>query len=163
MHGEQLTEELLIKIEEAVANGANTNKEVAVALRWTEEKFRNWKHGVRKNGAEEKAQIATAIKKGTARQKGSMLRLAETAMAISLQERHITETKTEVTVQKSKEGDEGEVIYEKTTTTHKYIAPNPTLSMFTAVNCSSGKWKSINNVQNITVKEKSKYEVELGD
>ena len=153
MHGEQLTEELLIKIEEAVANGANTNREIADSLKWTEEKFRSWKHGKRKNGEEESTRISTAIKKGEARQKGSLLRLAETAIAKMLTGYHEEETKTE----------ESDIKGKTVTTTRKYYAPNATIAMFTAVNCSDGKWKSINNVQSITVTEKSKYEVELGE
>ena len=153
MYGEQLTEELLFNIEDAVANGANTNKEVAVALGWKERKFQEWKHGNRKNGVEESVKIREAIKKGTARQKGSLLRLAETAMAKMLTGYHEEETKTEDSEAKGK----------TVTTTKKYFAPNATIAMFTAVNCSDGKWKSINNAQNIVVKEKAKYEVELGD
>ena len=141
MHGEQLTEDILIVIEEAVAKGANTNKEIADCLGWTQRKFESWKHGQRVDGDEESARICDAIKRGQNRQSQNLLRLAENALAKLIVGHHEEETKTEVSDTK------GTTV----TTTKKYYPPNPTIAMFTAVNHSNGKWQSINNKETTNV------------
>ena len=141
MKGEQLTEELLINIEEAVANGADTNKQIADAIGFTESTFHKWRYGERKNGDEESERIGKAIKRGTNRQHKNLLRLAENALAKMVGGYHEEETKTEVSDTK------GTTV----TTTRKYYPPNATIAMFTAVNCSNGKWQSINNKETTNV------------
>jgi hypothetical protein len=167
MPAEQLTEDILNAIEDAVANGATTNKEIAKSLGWAYQKFINWKQGKRVDGENEKTKIDQAIKKGEKRQLKYFLKLAENTHPKLLTGYHEEETKTEVTKQKTKDGDEGEgeIIYEKSTTTRKYYPPNPTIVMFTEVNASNGKWKSINNKddksKNITINLPKGAELEI--
>jgi len=128
-----LSEYTLICLENAVANGAKTNAEMAQALGWSESKFRNVKDGDRKNGVEESARISQAIKKGEERQSDVFLALAEN----SLKKLVAGFEYTEVTVEVS-ESEKG--TFNKTKTVKKYIKPDTAAVIFTLVN--SGKWKN---------------------
>ncbi len=150
---EQLTEELLIDIEEAVAQGASTNKEIADSIGWTEGKFRDWEDGRRKNGEEESTKIHQAIKRGQSRQRKNLLRIAENSLVKLVGGYQYQEVKEEISDLKGT----------TTVTTTKYKEPNTTAVLFTLVNNGEGKYKSINNVQNTVVVEKTKYEVECED
>lgn len=138
MADSDLTEYTLICLENAVANGAKTNAEMAEALGWTEDKFRNVKHGKRVNGDTEKTQIATAIRKGENRQMDVFLALAENSL-----KKLIVGYEYEEVTEESGYNEKGE--FSKKKTTKKHIKPDSNAVMFTLVNSGKGRWRSLNS------------------
>ena len=149
---EQLTEDLLDDIEDAVARGATTNLEIASSLGWTERKFRGWKDGERKNGISESDQIRQAIKRGKKTQRGYILRKAKNSLVKMVEGYSYEETKIEDSNLKG---------ITKTVTT-KYKEPNTTAVLFALVNNSDGEYKSINNIQPEEIKSTKPKTLKIG-
>jgi hypothetical protein len=145
---QQLTRELLIDIEQAVADGASTDKEIADAIGWNIDTFRDWKQGKRKDGANESTKIHDAIKKGQSRQRKHFLQIAEYAL-----KKRITGYEYEETTEESGLTDKGS--FTKTKVVKKSIEPNVTSIIFALVN--SGKWKSINREIQIETEKALKH------
>lgn len=77
----EVTDELLHAIEDVVAAGANSTREIAQFLEIPYQTYRNLSEGRRKkNGAEEMDKIGQAFNRGLARQIPRMLSAAETAL-----------------------------------------------------------------------------------
>jgi hypothetical protein len=151
----QLTEDLLIDIEQAVADGATTDKEISDAIGWNYETFKSWKLGKRKNGESESTQIYTAIKKGQSRQRKHFLQVAEYSLMKRIKGYNYKETTIE-------QGSTDKGDFEKTKVVEKQVEPNITAIIFALVN--SGKWQSVNREQMLNVQDGKitiKYEREL--
>lgn len=133
-----LTDYTLICLENAVANGAKTNAEMAQALGWSESKFRNIKDGDRKNGAEESARISQYIRNGENRQMDVFLALAENSLR-----KLVVGYEYEEVTEESGLNEKGE--FSKKKTTKKQIKPDANAVMFTLVNSGKGRWRSINS------------------
>lgn len=138
MADSDLTDYTLICLENAVANGAKTNAEMAQALGWSEAKFDNVKGGRRVNGEEEKQRIATAIRNGENRQMDVFLALAENSLR-----KLVAGYEYEETIEESGYNEKGE--FSKKKTTKKHIKPDTNAVMFTLVNSGKGRWRSLNS------------------
>lgn len=130
---DELTEELLLDIENAVALGAKTNAEIANTLGWSLGKFSDWKNGRRKDGANESNQIQSAIKRGKSRQRAVFLAKAENALLKKIEGYSVTETTEEEVTNKS-----GDIVKATTKTVTKHFQPDTTAIIFALVN--SGEW-----------------------
>ena len=145
--------QLLLDIEDAVAEGAKTNKEIAEALGWGESTFKYHRYG-RTNTKEYdkfKKPIEAAIKKGTERAKPALLRLTERSIAkmitgYTYPEVHTETKRIPITRGRGKKRRTVYLVEEKEKTIIKRVLPNAMVVVFTAVNCGKGKWESINKL-----------------
>jgi hypothetical protein len=153
---DELTEYTLICLENAVAMGAETNAEMAESLGVTTSTFEKIKYGQRKDGESEKARIGDAIKRGKERRMDVFLAMAEN----SLKKLVNGYTYDEITVETEADGD-GVITKTKKKTVTKYVQPNTTAVLFSAVNSGGGRWKSINSKEgtDTTVPEIFKVEI----
>ena len=88
-------EGLLKKIEECVALGCSTSKEIADSIGIKKSTYDNLREGKRKNGKIEKAKIGEAIKKGNDRQPLNMLPILELSLMRSAVEHRVEENDKE--------------------------------------------------------------------
>jgi 16S rRNA U516 pseudouridylate synthase RsuA-like enzyme len=87
----ELTEDLLLDIEQAVADGATTDKEIAEGIGWAVGTFKTWKYGTQRiNSEEESKQIKAAIEKGRSRQRKKFLCEAEHSLMELIKNRNMT-------------------------------------------------------------------------
>jgi len=128
---------LLRDIEQAVADGAVLDREIAKALGKTIDRWYNLKYGRGKGGEELATKVTEAIKKGKDRQRETMLGLAEYELVRSIRGYEYEEKTTEIT-----ESPSGRVVKQKTV--KKRVLPNVTAMFFILVNKGEGRWKSIN-------------------
>ena len=148
----ELDQDLLDDIEQAVADGARTDQEIADGIGWNVSTFCDWKNGqLRKGGAEKSAKIRHAIKKGKGRQRKIFLKNAE----YSLMKRVTGYSYDETTVEKIDDEKNG-VTTTKEKTVVKKSEPNMTAIIFALVNNSS-RWRSVNREQ-VTVAIQGKIE-----
>ncbi|MCK4521408.1 MAG: hypothetical protein KAU20_02455 [Nanoarchaeota archaeon] len=142
--------DFLLLLEDTVAAGADSNHKIAEALDWADSTWKNYRYGrgKKKHYAKFKQPIETAIKKGIARRKDTILRIAEDAIVKQLQGweyDEVTTTEKNIPVGRFKNGKIiwGTEISRKVVT--KRVLPNAMITIFSAVNCGDGKWMSINN------------------
>lgn len=141
--------ELLLEIESAAANGADTNAKLASAIGWAASTFKNYRYG--KGGEQNYVKyvepIETAIKKGAERRRKKLISLAEDALAELMRygEYEEREVSRRPVGQPTAEGGQQYVVTNKVT--KKYKHPNATAAIFVAVNMGDGRWKSVNNIR----------------
>lgn len=140
-------DEIIIDIENAVANGAQNNRQIADAIGVNYRTFHNWVY--RKDTESQRKRrekVNNAIKRGLNRQRKNFRKVAENALLKSITGFYVEEEITEI----KKVGDT-ETIQKKKI--RKFVNPNVTAQIFALVN-NSERWKSVNKV--IVEKDDSK-------
>lgn len=152
---DDITEHLLLCLENAVADGCSINAEMAKAIGWSESKFISVRYGKRVNGDDERTRTSNAIKKGEERRTENFLAIAENSLKKLLAGYEYEETSFVEEVSETK----GTTT--KTTKTKKVVKPDTTAVIFTLVNSSNGKWKSINSKESNDDSIPSNFEIDI--
>lgn len=144
-------------IENAVADGATSTKEIAEAIGIKYNTFKSWRY---KKFTEKDKEIACriedAIKKGINRRAINIRKTAENALIKSITGYFVEEETTEI--KKDSAGRE----YTHNKKVKKYIPPSVTAQIFALVNVSD-KWHSINNANVKDLQSDNNIVFELAD
>ena len=142
----KITAKTFKQIEDAVANGATTMKEISAACGIKYTTWDNYLYRIKSKAAEERRdKIYAAIDSGMERLRDRLARAAENSLLKLVEGYDYQETAEEQRIEKVGDGKEKKVVFRKTTTKHK--APNSTAVIFALCNAEGvkrdGRWQSI--------------------
>lgn len=134
-----LTDKMLIDIEDAVAAGHETSKDIAVNIGISIGTMEKLRAGTIKNSPDSKKKISEAIKKGSDKQRENMKRIALSSLVKLVQGYDYEEIKTEAW-----KDDKGRIERQHIVKTMKHVQANVTAVIFTICNVDPENFKSIN-------------------
>ncbi|MCP4651239.1 MAG: hypothetical protein GY853_14320 [PVC group bacterium] len=148
----KVDDEILLKIENARADGIKTSSAMAKVLKWSYTTYQNYLYDLTDKAKREnsKERILKALERGKERSTEYALSEAEQGLTKSARGGFVTEIKKEY-----KTDRDGKIISEILIKEHlKYIPPNVTAQIFLAINTAPDRWQPTNRPEPIEKRDK---------
>lgn len=147
----EFDDQFFIRLENAIANGCDTNKKMADAVGFNVGTFKNYRYGRGKSSKRNDyiVPIESTIKKGLLRRQESLIKISEDSLVKLVKGYSYEETTHEEQLLPDGRDDTGVELFKriiKNKKVIKHIPPNAMATVFVAVNQGPDRWQSINKI-----------------